>query len=70
MTMKQNKVKFTIAAGGAVKMEVVDGIGSSCAEATKDIEVSLSRAGKKVDEGKKPEFFESEGSLSVFNNNF
>lgn len=66
--MKQNTVKFSIDKKGEIRMEVIGGIGSSCTEVTKDLEVSLSNAGTKTDEGKKPEYYENEGSLSIFNN--
>ncbi|CDQ41916.1 DUF2997 domain-containing protein [Virgibacillus salexigens] len=65
--MSQHKVKFIIAPGGEINMEVLNGEGESCVEATKDLEVSLANAGSKTDEGKKPEYYEGGGGISVFN---
>jgi len=61
-----NKVKFTIKPGGTINMEVLNGQGESCVDVTKELEVSLAAAGKKVDEGKKPEYY-SGGGINVFN---
>jgi Protein of unknown function (DUF2997) len=65
--MQQTKVKFTIKPGGAINMEVLNGQGESCVEVTKDLEVSLASAGQKIDEGKKPEYYEGGSNISVFN---
>jgi hypothetical protein len=65
--MQQHKVKFTIKPGGGISFEVLDGQGQSCVEVTKDIELHLSRAGNKVDEGKKPEYYEAGPDINVFN---
>ncbi|MBR2246810.1 DUF2997 domain-containing protein [Oceanobacillus profundus] len=65
--MQLTEVKFKISPGGEINMEVLNGQGSSCVEVTKEIEVSLANAGQKKDEGKKPEFYEGSGNLSVFN---
>lgn len=63
----QNTVKFTVKPGGDIQLEVLNGQGESCIAATQELEVSLASAGKKVDEGKKPEFYEGGGGISVFN---
>jgi hypothetical protein len=63
----QNTIKFTIKPGGAINMEVVGGQGESCMDVTKELEVSLASAGNKTDEGKKPEYYEGGGGISVFN---
>jgi len=65
--MQRTEVKFVIEKGGKINMEVLNGVGQSCIEATRDLEVSLSRAGEKTDSGKKPEFYDSGANLSVFN---
>lgn len=65
--MKRTEVKFTIKPGGAINMEVLNGEGESCTLATRDLEVSLSNAGEKVDEGKLPEYYEDGLGTSVFN---
>lgn len=63
--MKQHKVKFTIARGGGIKMEVIDGEGASCEEITRDLELHLSRVGEKVDSGRKPEYYQG-NTLNTF----
>jgi hypothetical protein len=65
--MQQHQVKFTIPQGGGVKFEVMGGQGESCTLVTKEIELHLSKAGSKVEEGKKPEFYEDGPNLQVFN---
>ncbi len=65
--MKRTEVKFTVAPGGSIEMEVVNGEGESCTLATREIQLSLASAGKKVEEGKKPEFYEGGSGISVFN---
>lgn len=65
--MQRTEVKFTIGLGGTINMEVLNGQGESCTLATKDLEVSLMNAGDKVDEGKKPEFYDGGNNLSAFN---
>lgn len=65
--MAQNKVKFLIDKQGEITMEVIDGAGESCLAATADLEVSLASVGSKVDEGKKPEYYDGGGGISVFN---
>jgi Protein of unknown function (DUF2997) len=62
----QNTVKFTVKPGGQINMEVVGGQGESCTDVTKELEVSLAAAGSKSDEGKKPEYYEGGGGVSVF----
>lgn len=66
--MKRTEVKFTVKPGGEIKMDVLNGEGESCTLATREIELSLAKAGTKKDEGKKPEFYEGESGISVFNN--
>lgn len=65
--MQQTEVKFTISKKGEINFEVLNGQGESCTLATRDLEVSLANAGNKVDEGKKPEFYDGSGGISVFN---
>lgn len=65
--MQEHKVKFKIAPGGQINMEVMDGQGESCVDVTKELEVSLFNAGSsRVEEGKKPEYFEPDANLSGF----
>lgn len=65
--MQQHKVKFTIAPGGNINMEVLNGQGESCVLATRELEVSLANVGDKIDEGKKPEYYNGSSNISVFN---
>ena len=65
--MGQNTVKFVVDRKGGINMEVINGQGESCLEATADLEVSLANAGTKKDSGKKPEFYDGSGGISVFN---
>lgn len=65
--MERKEVKFTIAKGGGIRMEHLTGQGDSCVEDTKELEISLSNAGKKTDSGKKPEYYEGGNGINVFN---
>ena len=65
--MAQSTVKFKIKPGGAINMEVIGGVGESCVDVTKELEVSLANAGTKTDEGKKPEYYGDSGGIDVFN---
>lgn len=65
--MKQHQVKFTIKPGGGISYEVLNGEGESCTLATRELDLHLSQVGKVVDEGKKPEYFDSTPNTSVFN---
>ncbi|OXB94869.1 hypothetical protein B9L23_08380 [Parageobacillus galactosidasius] len=65
--MQRHEVKFIIKPGGEIKMEVLNGQGQSCVDVTKDLEVSLVAAGEKIDEGKKPEYYQGGSNISVFN---
>lgn len=66
--MQQSTVKFKIAPGGQINMEVIGGAGESCVDVTKELEVSLMNAGsRQVDEGKKPEYYEPDTGLNAFN---
>lgn len=67
MSLEKKEVKFTIGKSGQINMEVVGMTGEGCANVTQELELHLSRAGKKVDEGKKPEFYEPDNTLSTFN---
>jgi hypothetical protein len=66
--MQQHTVKFTIPKGGGVRFEVIGGQGESCTLVTKDIELHLNRAGTRIEEGKKPEYYEGGPDINVFNN--
>ncbi|EOO44419.1 DUF2997 domain-containing protein [Bacillus toyonensis] len=66
--MEQTKVQFTVKPGGAINMEVVNGVGQSCVDVTQELEVSLAKAGsRKSDEGKKPEYYDGGANISAFN---
>lgn len=65
--MEQRKVLFKVGKTGQINMEVVGMTGEGCTNVTQELEMHLSRAGKQIDSGKKPEYYEPDNTLSTFN---
>jgi len=64
--MQKTDVKFTIPKGGGIRFEVMNGNGTNCAVVTKDIELHLQQAGSVTSEGNKPEYYNSDPDLRIF----